>query len=98
MADDAYAGLVESFDEQVAAGAFDEQVDAKMADEIVPVLKSNAPVDTGGYRESCGIIEPARAGRGRVGSSSEIANIIEYGSVDTPEFAPVAKTVEYFQR
>jgi hypothetical protein len=31
-----------------------------------------------------------------VGATDEKANLIEYGTVDTPEFAPRLKTVEHF--
>jgi hypothetical protein len=96
--DDIAALLAEQFEEQKAAGQFDAQLDDFMVSEVVPVWKSYAPVDTGEYKDSIQVTQPAEGGRGEVSATDDIANLIEYGTVDTPEFAPAAKTVEHFTK
>lgn len=78
-------------------GEFDGDVDTFMADEVAPVWKEYyAPVLTGDYKASIEITERAKAGVGRLSATDEAANVIEYGSNDTPEFAPREKTIDHF--
>ena len=87
--------LTETFAESKAEGAFDPEVDAFMRDEVIPVLQAYSPVDTGDFRDSWEVTH-AEAGVGRVGSTSETANLMEYGSIHNPAYAPLTKTIEYF--
>lgn len=96
MADDLASMLEGQFEELKAAGEYDEALDEFMADEVVPVWKGFAPIDTGEYEDSIQVTQPAQAGKGEVGATDPKANLIEYGTVDTPEFAPRLKTVEHF--
>ena len=89
--------LTEEFTDAMAEGDFDPEVDAYMRDEVIPVLQAYSPVDTGDFRDSWEVTS-AEGGRGTVGSSSDIANLIEYGSIHNPAYAPLAKTIEYFNQ
>jgi hypothetical protein len=80
-------------EEQITAGEYDPQLQAFMTDEVIPVWQANSPDDTGEYVE---VKYDAQGGRGAVGTSIGYAHIVEYGSVDTPEFAPRAKTAAHF--
>lgn len=98
MADDILAVLTDEFEERKAAGEYDPQLDNFIANEVVPEWQDNAPVDTGTYRDSIEVTQSASAGKGVVSATDPISNIIEWGSVDTPEFAPRARTVEHFRQ
>ena len=87
--------LAETFADATADGEFDPEVDAFMRDEVIPVLQEYSPVDTGDFQDSWEVTQ-AQGGVGRVGSTSDIANLIEYGSIHNPAFAPLSKTIEYF--
>ena len=87
--------LAETFADAKADGDFDPEVDAFMRDEVIPVLQEYSPVDTGEFRDSWEVTQ-AHGGVGRVGSSSDIANILEYGSIHNPAYGTLAKTIEYF--
>ena len=87
--------LTETFAEATADGEFDPEVDAFMRDEVIPVLQAYSPVDTGDFRDSWEVTH-AEAGVGQVGSSSDIANLLEYGSIHNPAYATLNKTIEYF--
>lgn len=93
---DIVADLTAQFEERAKAGDYDEALDSFMTDEVVPVWVGNSPEDTGDYRDSIRVTKPAKGGKGQVGALSEVANIIEWGSEDTPEWAPRLKTVEHF--
>jgi hypothetical protein len=79
--------------EAIAAGEFDADVDAYMENAVVPTWVSNSPEDTGDYKQSIKVTKPAAAGKGRVTATVPYANLIEYGTNDTPEFAPVERTI-----
>jgi hypothetical protein len=96
-AEEIYTILAEGFDQAAAAGQLDVALDEFMA-EVVTVWQGYSPVRTGAYKNSVQITEPARDGKGQVGATSVKANLIEYGSEHNPEFAPRAKTIEYFNR
>lgn len=98
MADsgDILADLKKQFQERQDAGEFDDQLDDFMENQVVPVWRDNAPEDTGNYKNLVQVTKPAQNGKGQVGALDEAANIIEYGSEDTPEFAPRAKTEAHF--
>jgi hypothetical protein len=96
--DEVFTMLRGEFDEQSRRGEFDNDVDAFMADAVVPVWRDESPEDTGDYIDSVGVIAPALGGAGKVGATDEAANVIEYGSIDTPEFAPRALTEAHFNR
>lgn len=98
LADDIAAALVEGFDERKQAGEFDPLLDDFMANEVVPVWQGNYPTDTGEGRESIEVTQKASGGKGEVSATDEAAHIIEWGSVDTPEFAPRARTIEHFSQ
>lgn len=80
----------------IAAGDFDPQVDAFMADEVVAAWQANSPEDSGDYKDSVMVKHPSKNGRGAVGTSIGYAHIVEYGSVDTPEYSPRAKAAASF--
>lgn len=76
----------------------DTQLDDFMENEVVPVWQDNSPVDTREYVDSVQVTKAAQGGKGQVGATDDVANIIEYGSEDTPEFAPRAKTEAHFSK
>lgn len=82
----------------LATAEVDAQLDAFMDDEVVPEWQRNSPVDSGEYRDSVQVTKRAQGGKGQVGALDEAANVLEYGSEDTPEFAPRAKTEAHFNR
>jgi|SRR6516225_3267535 len=96
-ADEVHTILAEGFDQAAAAGHLDAALDEFMA-EVVTVWQGYSPVRTGAYRNSVQITQAARDGKGQVGATSVKANLIEYGSEHNPEYAPRAKTIEYFNR
>lgn len=74
--------------------AVDEQAEAMRAYAI-----SISPEDTGHYKESFEIdkVERPDGLPGRVLKNTDpIANIIEYGTEDTPEFAVLTRTANHF--
>lgn len=78
-------------------GEFDEDIDAALG-EVVDIWRALSPEDSGAYKDSIQIVQTAEGGRGSVAATIEYANIIEYGSEDTPEFAPMRRTVEEMNR
>lgn len=89
--------LIPDLDEQLAADRdVNDGLDKFMEDEVIPVWRDNSPVDTGEYRDSIKVTKPAEGGRGQVGTDDPKARYIEYGTNDTPEFAPRAKTQAHF--
>ena len=84
------------FDKNVTAGDYDAQLDDYMANEVVPYWVSVSPEDDGDYKRSVQVTKKARRGKGKVGAKIGYANLIEYGSEDTPEFAPRQLTVTHF--
>jgi hypothetical protein len=97
-ADEVLAVLAEDFTKAAAAGEFDAALDEFMENDVVPIWQGYAPVETGKYRDSIGVTQPAHAGKGQVGATDDVANLIEYGSIHNPEWAPRAKTIEHFNR
>ena len=93
-----YDNLRSAFDEALEAGEFDADLDDFMADEVVPVWVGFTPEDTGDSRSAVGVVEPAHGGVGKVGSTSEIANLLEYGSQHNQAYAPRTRTIEHFRR
>lgn len=89
--------LAELFNEKKQAGAFDDDLNAFMVGEVVPTWKANYPVDTGAGRDSIQVTEPARGGKGKVGALDDAASFVEYGTEDTPERAPLRRTIEQLQ-
>ena len=57
--------------------------------------RSIAPVKTGAYRRSIHVERRGKRGY-RVVADDYKAAFLEYGTVDTPEFAPAAKTVKHY--
>lgn len=98
MADDIAAAIIEEFDKRKQAGEFDAQLDDFMANEVVPTWQGHYPVDTGEGRESIEITQRASGGKGEVSATDEAANVIEFGSEDTHEHAPRARTIEHLSR
>lgn len=96
MADDIEAQLAAQFEDMKASGEFDDALNDFMANDVVPVWKGYAPEDTGAYVESIEVTQPAESGKGEVAATDEAANVIEYGSIDTPEHPARAKTIEHF--
>jgi len=80
----------------IANGEYDDQLQDFMENEVVPRWVSYSPEDSGDYKESVMVKHPAKGGKGAVGTSIGYAHLIEYGSVDTPEFAPRAKAAASF--
>lgn len=95
-ASDAFADILAAFEKQKKAGEYDAALDEFMADQVVPVWKDNSPDDTGAYKDSVGVTQRAHEGEGQVGAEDEAANIVEYGSINSPEYAPRAKTEAHF--
>jgi hypothetical protein len=94
LADDIERALVEVFDERKNVGEFDAALDDFMANEVVEVWRSYSPEDTGKYMDSIEVTRSASGGKGEVSATVDYAHIVEYGSEDTAEYAPRAKTVE----
>jgi hypothetical protein len=78
------------------AGEYDADLDRFMAEEVIPAWVANSPEDSGDYKDSVMVKHPAKGGKGAVGTSIGYAHLIEYGSNDTPEFAPRAKVAASF--
>lgn len=96
MADDDLAKqLSDDFATAVQAGEYDTELNQFM-DTVVEVWKSNSPEDSGDYKDSVDIVDPAESGKGRVGAAVGYANLVEYGSANNPEFAPRRRTIEHF--
>lgn len=74
-------------------GDFDQDI-TKVAAQFIELWKENSPEDSGEYKDSIQVINEAEGGEIQIGATAEYANIIEYGSEDTPEFAPMRRTVE----
>ncbi len=98
MADDLANQFVADIEGIMVDGDFDPALDALMSDRIIEAWRANSPEDTRAYKDSIQVIASAEAGRGMVAALDEAANIIEYGSEDTPEFAPLARTIEQLNR
>lgn len=99
MADDDLASqFAEDLTAAVEAGDFDEKLDEFMSGTVVDTWRVNSPEDSGDYKRSIKVIKPAESGKGRVGATEGYGNLIEFGSVDTPEFAPRQKTVEQLNK
>ena len=66
-----------------------------LANEFVEHARSIAPVDDGTYRDG---IKARRVGRSGVGIyfTAEHSNLVEYGSVNNPEYAVMRRTIEHF--
>jgi hypothetical protein len=96
-ADDVHKILLENFATAATAGELDAQLDEFMENEIVPVWQGHSPVGrTGKYKASVQVTQKAHDGKGQVGATSPIANLVEYGSEHNPEYAPRLKTIEHF--
>jgi len=67
----------------------------ELANEAVSYAKSIAPEDQGDYKDG---IRARRYGRTGVGIefTDEKSNLIEYGSVNNPEYAVRSRTIEHF--
>ena len=96
--DDLASQFADDLTEAVEAGEFDGALDEFMAGTIVDTWRENSPEDSGTYKDSVKVIDAAQAGKGRVGTSLGYANLVEYGTADTPEFAPRQKTVEQLNK
>ena len=94
----ALADIKRGYEQQRTSGAYDHQLNEFMANEVVPVWKANAPVDTGNYRDSIKVTKRASSGKGEVGATDSEANLVEYGSKNNPEYAPRAKTEAHFNQ
>ncbi|MGV7585232.1 hypothetical protein PJN38_24220 [Mycobacterium kansasii] len=89
--------LIPDLDRQLAGDPqVNEGLDEFMENTVIPEWVKNSPKDSGSYIDSIKVTQRARGGRGQVGATDPIANIIEYGSEDTPAFAPRAKTEARF--
>ena len=80
----------------IAAGDYDPQLDEFMQNEVVPAWVNNSPEDDGDYKRSVEVKHPAKNGKGAVGTSIGYAHMIEYGTNDTPEFAPRSRAAASF--
>lgn len=67
-----------------------------MAREAAEYARSIAPVDEGDYRDGIQVAHRGASGVG-VEFSDWKSHIIEFGSVDTPEFGVIARTAEHFR-
>lgn len=90
------AEIRQQVEASIAAGEYDTELDTFMQDEVVPAWVANSPEDSGDYKDSVMVKHPARNGKGAVGTSIGYAHIVEYGSTDTPEYAPRAKAAASF--
>ncbi|WP_293308883.1 hypothetical protein [Mycolicibacterium sp.] len=95
--DDLVDTIVVDIETAAQAGEFDNDIDAVMG-EVVTIWRGYAPEDSGAYKESIQIVDAAEAGHGAVAALDDKANLIEYGTDDTPEFAPMRRTVEEMNR
>lgn len=77
---------------EIATNAQVRAARRKLAGDFVAAAKRNTPVDTG---ESAAAWEVVNDGE-RVVWDADIANILEYGTNDTPEFAVMARTAAEF--
>ena len=68
----------------------------ELAEEVADYWRSISPEDEGTYKDSIEVVQDGD--NVAVVAQDEKANIIEYGSVDTPEFACRARTEEYFNQ
>ncbi len=91
------AEISEQINAAIADGEYDPQLQRFMEDEVVPVWQGNSPEDSGAYKQSVEVKKPAQNGKGKVGTSIGYAHILEYGSIDTPEFKPRGLTEAYFE-
>lgn len=97
MPDD-YIDITDMTAEQIAdaVNADPAVVAAKreLADAAADYWRSVSPADSGEYVDSVTVVQdgPSVA----VVAKDPKAHIIEYGTTDTPEFAPRAKTEEHF--
>lgn len=68
----------------------------ELAKEVAEYAKSISPEDEGTYKDG---IKVRRHGRSGVGIhwTDPKSNLIELGTIDTPEFAVQARTEEYFR-
>lgn len=68
----------------------------ELAAEVVAYAQSISPEDSGEYKAG---IQARRYGRNGVGVvwTDEKSHLIEYGTIDTPEFAVRRKTIEHFR-
>lgn len=68
----------------------------KLAEKVASYWRRVSPEDSGEYKDSIMVI---RRGKGdiQVVATDEKANLIEYGTEDTPEFAPRQKTQNHFR-
>ena len=80
----------------IAAGEYDTQLNQFMESEVVAAWVANSPEDDGDYKRSVEVKHQARNGKGAVGTSIGYAHMIEYGTNDTPEFAPREKAAASF--
>lgn len=73
-----------------------EVIDAELAlaNDAVDYARALAPVDTENFKDSIHVYQDDD--RYGIQSDDEAANIIEYGSEDTPEFAVFTRTAEHF--
>lgn len=67
----------------------------QLADEFVAHARSIAPVDEGDYRDGIVSRKVGKAGVG-IYFTDEISELLEYGTIDTPEYAVRRRTIEYF--
>ena len=65
-----------------------------MTDQVIKLWRENSPEDSGEYKDSIQVINPAEAGHAMVGATADHANLVEYGTEKTPEFAPMRRTIE----
>lgn len=84
--------LVPAVDHIVAALPVVTAVVRTDAEAIAEAARGLAPVRTGRYRGSItAALEPSSEGaRGRVSASVPYAPFIEFGTTDTPAFAPIS--------
>lgn len=66
----------------------------KLAEKAAEYWRRIAPVETGQYRDSIHV--EVRGEKVRVVADDEAATYIEFGTNDTPEFAPRSKTSAKF--
>lgn len=99
MADtDAVDTILDVFDGTDRAELEAEILAAKLelAEEAADYWRSIAPEDTGEYKDSIEVVQDGN--EVSVVAQDPKSNIIEYGSVDTPEFACRARTEEHFNQ
>lgn len=98
---DSLADLVgQSVIDAALRGAEIQAAKLALAHEAAEYWRSVSPVGgdedphAGQYRDSVGVV--VDGAKVKVGSDDDIANLIEYGSIHNPEYAPRAKTQEHF--